>query len=158
MTDYEFKKNQQRMYNDLAWTWPIISPQEDYVEEAELIAGLIKEFAKTEMSSMLNLGCGGGHEDYTLKKHFRITGVDLSEPMLKMARELNPEIEYLKDDFRSVRLEKEFDSVIATSLMYMKNKEDLKSAFQTAYEHLKPNGVFVTLAEKTVENFENNKN
>jgi SAM-dependent methyltransferase len=145
------------MYNDLAWTWPIISPPEDYVEEAELIAGLVNEFSKTKAGSMLNLGCGGGHEDFSLKKYFQVTGVDLSENMLELSRRLNPENTYHRDDLRSVRLDGQFDSVIATSLMYMKNKEDLRSAFQTAYEHLKPNGVFVALAEKTVENFEQNK-
>jgi hypothetical protein len=38
----------------------------------------------------------------------------------------------------------------------MKNKEELNSAFQTAYEHLNPGGVFITLAEKTFEHFKQN--
>jgi SAM-dependent methyltransferase len=76
--------------------------------------------------------------------------------MLKLARELNPEIDYLIGDLRSVRLKDKFDSVIATSLIYMKNIGELRSAFQTAYEHLNPGGVFVLIVEKTLEKFKQN--
>ena len=31
-----------RLYGDLAWTWPIISPPEDYAEEAEEAISLIQ--------------------------------------------------------------------------------------------------------------------
>lgn len=156
MTEKGSYKDIQRMYNDLAWTWPIISPPEEYVEEAEIIADAIKKYSKITARTLLNLGCGGGHEDFTLKKYFNITGVDLSENMLKLARELNPENYYLIGDFTSIRLKGRYDSVIATSLMYMKTEEKLKSAFQTAHEHLSSGGVFILFVEKTLENFKQN--
>jgi len=104
------------------------------------------------------LGCGGGHNDYTLKRHFKVTGVDVSESMLALARGLNPEVEYLVGDMRDLRLERTFDAVmIADSIDYMLTVEDLRAAFATAHAHLNPGGVFVTYAEETSESFRQNR-
>lgn len=150
--------DQRRLYGDLAWTWPIISPPEDYVAEAEAFIKAVRDHARIETKTLLDLGCGGGHNDFTLKKHFEITGVDVSEQMLALARKLNPEGTYLVGDMRTVRLGGEFDAVMcADSIDYMLTEDDLRSAFVTAFIHLKPGGVFFTYGEITRENFEQNK-
>lgn len=151
-------KNQQRLYGDLAWTWPIISPPEEYIEETEELCKAIRKYSHIEVKTLLNLGCGGGHNDYTLKEHFDVTGVDLSESMLSLAKRLNPKVEYLPGDMRSIRLGKSFDAVvIADAITYMLTEDDLRAAFTTAFGHLKPGGVFFTFAEVTRENFQQNQ-
>lgn len=108
--------------------------------------------------TLLHLGCGGGHDDFTLKKHFRVTGVDVSAAMLELARRLNPEVDYHLGDMRTVRLEKTFDSVIiGDSISYMVTREDLLAAFRTAFVHLRPGDILLTLAEETSESFQQNK-
>jgi SAM-dependent methyltransferase len=150
-------RDDRRLYKDLAWTWPIISPPEDYIPEGDYFAKVIKERAVIDTKSLLHLGCGGGHNDYTLKKHFDVTGVDVSEPMLALARGLNPEVTYLGGDMRTVRLEKAFDAVaILDAVNYMLSEIDLRRAFETAYRHLKPGGVFLTTVEQTPELFRQN--
>jgi hypothetical protein len=58
---------------------------------------------------------------------------------------------------RTVNLEKTFDAVvIADSIDYMLNDADLRSAFQTAYLHLKPGGIFCTYAGVTRQTFRQN--
>ncbi|MCK4723350.1 MAG: class I SAM-dependent methyltransferase, partial [Dehalococcoidia bacterium] len=155
----EFSPNkQQRLYSDLAWVWPIISPPEDYIEETEQLCKIIREHSQLEVTTLLNLGCGGGHNDYTLKKHFNVTGVDASGAMLELARQLNPEVTYSVGDMRTMWLEKTFDAVtIFDSINYMLTMEDLRAAFVTAYKHLKPGGVFLTLVEETPEHFQQNR-
>ena len=144
------------MYKDLAWTWPIISPPEDYAEEAEQFRKAILDHSTIPVKTLLDIGCGGGHIDFHLKKWFDVTGVDLNEGMLENARKLNPDVTYMKGDMRSLDLDVQFDTVIiADSILYMQNEEELKAAFETARKHLKPGGVFVTYAEQTVENFVN---
>ncbi len=151
-------KDQRRLYSDLAWTWPIISPPEDYVEEAEAFCQAVKEHALGEVRTVLHLGCDGGHADLTLKKHFEVTGVDVSEDMLALARRLNPEVTYLRGDMRTVRLEKTFDAtMIFDSLAYMVTEKELASAFTTAFVHLRPGGVFCTFVEETLDRFQQNK-
>ena len=99
------EKDEWRLYNDLAWTWPIISPVKDYIEETELFSKLIREYSKVEVKTLFHLGCGGGHNDHTFKKHFKITSADISEDMLTLAKKLNPEVNYRYGDMRTVRLE-----------------------------------------------------
>jgi ADP-ribose pyrophosphatase YjhB (NUDIX family)/SAM-dependent methyltransferase len=149
--------DQRRLYSDMAWTWPLISQSEDYVQEAEAFARHIRQRARIPVSTLLHLGCGGGHLDLTLKKYFNVSGVDVSQPMLDLAGQLNPEVTYLPGDMRTVRLEQTFDAaVVSDSISYMLNEADLLSAFQTAYVHLKPGGVFCTYAGVTCQNFRQN--
>ncbi|MBA7523883.1 hypothetical protein ES705_16017 [subsurface metagenome] len=141
--------DERRLYGDLAWTWPIISPVEDYIEETEFFSKLIREHSTIEVKTLLHLGCGGGHNDYTFKKHFKATSVDISEDMLSLAKKLNPEVDYKYGDMRTIRLEERFDAItILDSIGYMKTKEDLQRTSITAYKHLKPGGVFLTIVEQ----------
>jgi SAM-dependent methyltransferase len=150
--------DQQRLYSDLAWLWPVISPPEDYIEEALQFASIIREFSRIHARTVLHLGCGGGHIDHTLRQYFCITGVDLSPHMLVLARSLNPDVEYRLGDMRSINYAERFDAVIvADSIDYMLNEDDLKAVFQVAFEHLNPGGVFCTYSEETIERFENNQ-
>jgi SAM-dependent methyltransferase len=151
-------KDARRLYHDLSWIWPIVSPPEDYIEETEIFCRIIKEEAKIAVRSLFHMGCGGGRNDFTFKKHFEVTGVDISEKMLELAKELNPESEYLLGDMRTIRLGRTFDCIaVLDSIDYMKNEEELGQLFRTAYEHLKPGGVFLTIVEESRERFKQNR-
>lgn len=147
-----------RLYGDLAWLWPIISPPEDYVDESEAFAELLNASGAPEMGSLLHLGCGAGHNDHTFLGHYQVTGIDISEPMLDHARRLNPTARYERGDIRTMRLNREFSAVVALdSVNYMLTEEDLRAVFITAAAHLPIGGVFLTYVEHNPENFEQNK-
>lgn len=140
------KDNKNLMYNDLAWIDTIISSPQESEEETEIFCNIIKKNAKKEIKSLLHLGCGAGFHDYTFKKHFSLTGVDLSSSMLNIALEINPEVNYLQGDMRSIKLNQVFDAVIIPdSIDHMQTIQDLQSAVQTAYQHLKPGGICIIL-------------
>ena len=146
-----------RLYGDLAWTWPIISPPDEYAGEAREFWHFLRAGASRPVREVLHLGCGGGHVDSRLKRRVRITGVDLSPSMLRLARGLNPEVRYRRGDMRSVRLGRTFDGVlISDAVGYMTSPRDLERAFRTAFRHLRPGGSFVTYAEHVKERFEQN--
>ncbi len=150
--------DQRRMYGDLAWTWPIFSGRDHYIGEAEDFASQIRQHSAIEPRMLLHLGCGCGQLDWTLKKHFNVTGVDISPDMLALARGQNPEVTYHLGDMRTVRLDKTFDAVmVADSIDYMLTERELRAAFETAFVHLRPGGVFCTYAENTRERFVQNK-
>ncbi len=99
-----------------------------------------------------------GHLDSHLKQHYQITGVDLSEPMLAMAKSLNPEVTYYQGDMQSIQLDGEFDVVIlADASDYLLSQEALSRTFSTAYRHLRPGGLFCAYAEEITDRFEQNK-
>lgn len=144
----------ERLYGDLAWLWPIVSPPQDYREEADFAAKAVVDAHRGRPRTLLHLGCGGGHLDLFLKHRFTVTGVDVSEDMLALASRLNPEVRYLRGDMRSFRTEERFDAVLALdSVNYLLSEHKLSRTFSTAYEALRPGGVFVTYVEHAQERF-----
>jgi SAM-dependent methyltransferase len=100
-----------RFYTDLASWWPLISAPEEYAEEAAFAASLLR-MANPPTRTVLELGSGGGSNAFHLKSEFELTLVDLSEEMLAVSRQLNPECEHLLGDMRTVRLGRCFDAVL----------------------------------------------
>jgi len=152
------KKNANRLYNDLAWLWPIWEDVEVYRDESELFAELIKKRAKIEVRSLLDVGCGGGKNTFHLKRHFDVTGIDISKPMLASARKLNPECKFRSADMRDFDLKRQFDSVLINdAITYMTTKTDLLRAFKAAHKRLKPGGVMIVHPDECKGRFEQNE-
>ncbi len=144
-------------YGDLAWTESVISSLGDYAEETDFYVNIIKENSEIEVKTLLHLGCGAGGNDYIFKKHFKVTGVDISEEMLEIAREVNPEVTYLNGDMRSFDLNECFDAVaIPDSIDYMATLLELEIAIGTACKQLKPGGTLLIVAKTREEFRENN--
>ena len=104
-------EDERHLYKSLAWIWPIVSPPDDYIQETKLFSKIIRTHSKIPVKNILHLGCGGGHHDFTLEKYFCVTGIDMSEAMLTLARKLNPKVTYHLGDIRRVRLGSVFDAV-----------------------------------------------
>lgn len=146
-----------QLYNQMAWLWPLMSPPEDYQDEA---AQLRKQLAPKlrhitdRKPTLLELGSGGGHMVHHLREHYAITATDLSPAMLKLSRKLNPDIAHQPGDMRTLRLKKTFDIVfIHDALGYMTTAADLKRAIQTAWVHLEPQGLLVLMPDDLRETF-----
>jgi len=145
-----------KAYNELAWTEDWLADPASYEHEGERYISLILRYCTFFPETMLHLGSGAGGLDRIFKRHFSVTGVDVSPGMLAKARATHPEIEYIEADMRSLRLEQQFDVVaIPDSIDYMVCLEDLRKAMATAVEHVKPGGV-VLITGKTAETFQNN--
>lgn len=151
------KNIQWLSYNELAWTEPIIGSPEDYAEETGFYVKRIRENAAREVASLLHLGCGAGGNDFLFKKHFQVTGVDISEGMLAIAEKTNPEVAYFHGDMRTIDLKARFDAVvIPDSIDYMTTLPDLERAVAAACRHLEPGGVLLVTAKIREEFRENN--
>lgn len=143
-----------RMYRDLAVWWPLISPVEDYRDEATFIAGLFGR-AQIPVLEVLELGSGGGHVARHLRDRYSMTLVDMSPEMLAMSRQINPDLEHIEGDMRDVRLDRQFDGVlIHDAVMYMTTVQDLRAAIETAYAHCRRGGETVIAPDFTLELFQ----
>lgn len=136
------------IFKEYAQYYDLLYRDKDYNSEVEYIHGLIQKYAPGA-KSVLNLGCGSGRHDRGLAdRDYSVTGVDSSEQMIETAlasSQGNHNLEYVTADLRSLDISKQFD--IVTSLFhvmsYQINNNDLISAFTTAFNHVKPGGLFI---------------
>jgi ubiquinone/menaquinone biosynthesis C-methylase UbiE len=130
------KKNKKWIsYNDLAWTELIISSPQEYRKYTELYCKAIISNSKIKPKTLLHLGCGAGVYDSTFKKYFKVTGIDISHGMLKIAKGLNPRIKYIHGDMRKIKLNSQFDAIaIPDSIGYMTTIKDLRKTINNAYK------------------------
>jgi SAM-dependent methyltransferase len=143
-----------RLYQDLAAWWPLISPPEEYAEEAAF-AGRLLRAAGRPVREVLELGSGGGHCASYLAPGFAMTLVDLSPGMLAVSRRLNPGCEHVQADMRTVRLGRDFDAVfVHDAVDYMTTEADLRLVIETAFAHCRPGGIAVFVPDHITENFE----
>jgi SAM-dependent methyltransferase len=143
------ERHTPRLYSDLADLWRFVSPPEHYVEEAATFRKRLRHYGVLDGGSVLHLGSGGGSVDFQLKQWYRVTGVDLSEAMLDHARRVNPDVEYIQGDMRSVRLDRTFDAVLVhDAISYMTSVEELEMVYRTAAAHLSVGGVMIGLPEE----------
>ncbi|MBI4726042.1 class I SAM-dependent methyltransferase [candidate division TA06 bacterium] len=146
-----------RLYNDLAWLWPLWEKVADYKPESARFIKLINKHCP-KAKAILDIACGGGKNDYYLKKRFAVTGLDLSPQMIALAKKLNPQADYHLGDMRSFDLGKKFDVVFFNDgIIYMRTKEDLLKALKNARRHLMPGGVMALYVEDCQERFEQSK-
>ncbi len=133
-----------RLYRELASWFHLLTPPEEYTEEAETYRGLLVGAADGPVRTVLELGSGGGNNASHLKAHFQMTLTDLSEEMLAISRDLNPECEHLQGDMRTVRLGRTFDAVfVHDAIEYVTTVADLRATMETAFVHCRPGGAAV---------------
>jgi SAM-dependent methyltransferase len=141
-------------YEELAPWWPLISPATDYEEEATETLEVIARHAPGARTA-LELGSGGGNMAFYLKRCLTLTLTDLSAAMLDSSRRLNPELEHVCGDMRTLALDRRFDLVFAhDAIDYMRTESDLAAVFRTAHRHLVPGGVALFLPDHVRERFE----
>jgi SAM-dependent methyltransferase len=144
----------ERLYDDIAGWWPVISPPSEYAEEATLYVDMIRAPARRPVREVLELGSGGGNNASHMKRAFDMTLVEPSERMREHSRKLNPECEHLPGDMRQVRLGRTFDAVfLHDAVMYTTTEEDLRAALETVAVHLAPDGVALVAPDATRETF-----
>jgi len=146
--------NQPRLYYELSYLWPIISPPREYAGEAANWRRILRDKLGPAKHNILELGAGGGHNLSHLTKDFQATAVDISPQMLNLSRRLNPDVQHHLGDMRTVRLGQTFDAVlIHDAIGHMLTEEDLRATFATAKDHLRPGGLLLIAPEWVREEF-----
>jgi hypothetical protein len=75
--------------------------------------------------------------------------------MLDLSRTINPGVEHLVGDMRTLRLGRRFDAVlIHDAICYMASEADVRAALTTAFEHLRPGGVGIFEPDHVRDTFE----
>ncbi len=145
---------QPLLYSDLASWYRLVDPVADHQDEAEVYGAALSRAIKGRAETLLELGAGAGNNASYLKRRFRCTLTDFSEPMLALSRDLNPECEHVQGDMRSLRLNRTFDAVLVhDAVVYMTTEEDLLAAATTAFVHTRPGGAAIIAPDLLRETF-----
>ena len=143
-----------KMYDELAEWWPLLSPPIDYEEEAAFYANTLAAACAQPITSVLELGSGGGNNASHLKTRWSMTLVERSAGMRAVSRALNPDLEHVEGDMRTVRLRREFDAVfVHDAVCYMATESDLRLAIETAFVHCRIGGCALFCPDYVRENF-----
>lgn len=105
---------------------------------------LLDEFAQSvdSLEPVCDLGCGPGHiAGYLSEKGIATFGVDLSEEMIRIARRLNPSIEFRQGNMLSLDMEDEtLGGIVAFYSIIHIPPEMILSVLQELKRVLKPGG------------------
>jgi SAM-dependent methyltransferase len=144
-----------KMYREIASWWQLLSAPENYEEEAAFYLRTLIEGCERKPRTLLELGSGGGNNACYMKGSFDETVlVDLSPDMLAVSRGLNPELEHVEADMRTVRLGRTFDCVfVHDAVTYMLTERDLRQAMETAFLHCNPGGATLFCPDHVRETF-----
>jgi SAM-dependent methyltransferase len=142
-----------RLYGEFAGWFHLLTHPKSYWEEAKVFTEVLQAHSRP-VSTVLELGSGGGNNASHMKKHFEMTLTDLSPEMLELSRTINPELEHIEGDMRTLRLGRSFDAVfVHDAIAYLTTEEDIEAAMRTAFEHLQPGGIALFVPDNTTENF-----
>ena len=119
----------------------------DKKEAADFINKLVSYLKPPEESLMLDIGCGRGRHSIQLAtKGFDVTGIDLSEEGIRIAKEKeNDHLHFFLHDMRLPFWINYFDYAFNffTSFGYFNTRREHNNAIRTISESLKPGGIFV---------------
>lgn len=134
---------------DFAHVYDIMMDHISYEDWAVYIKKLLKQ-ANIESGIILELGCGTGKMTRLMAAQgYDMIGIDTSEEMLSIARELGDgekdKILYLCQDMREFELYGTVSAVICVcdSMNYMLTEEDLIKVFRLVNNYLDPGGLFI---------------
>ena len=142
------------LYDDLVDWYHLLDPLEDHADEAAAYLADLRGAADGRCESLLELGCGAGNNAHYLAKSLRCTLVDLSPKMLALSAAQNPGCVHVPGDMRTVRLNRNYDAVLAhDAICYMTTEADVLAVAETAFAHTRPGGAALFVPDYTRETF-----
>lgn len=132
------KEALERVYEKPGAVWTSTTPPEELVE--------LVDSGKIKPCKVLDVGCGEGfYSIYLAKKGFEVTGIDLSENAIKLAKQ-NAENEGFKINFVAMdiadieKLNKKFDFILEWAILHHISHEKRKKYIENLSKLLNKNG------------------
>ena len=129
----------------------------EYAPEAAKVKELLTKHGVPSRADLLVLACGtGGHIPY-FNDEYHVSGLDLSEDMLALARKKFPDLRFHLGNLIDFELDADYDAMICLygSIGFVKTVDNLRASVKSIMAHLRPNGLAVITPWSTVEEFQN---
>ena len=133
------------LYRERAGLYDLIYDYKDYASEARRVRQLMANGGIGAGSRVLEVACGTGRHMKHLAQDFEMTGSDLNEGMLAIARERLPDNEFFCADMATLQVARPFDALLClfSSIGYMHGEEQLGRAVHAFARALRPGGIVV---------------
>lgn len=139
-------KGIKEFYNDTVNLW-----SDEWYDNQTMLPFLkeVSQYLK-KGAKVLDLGCNCGYETRRMKQiGLNPTGLDFSEKSIELAKEKNPDIDFVCDDMlNDLTYLGTFDGVIAIASIIHIPKEKLKLCFQRIFDILNENGYLFMVVRK----------
>ena len=133
-------------YTGFAQVYDTFMDNVPYDEWGEYLVSLLKKYG-VEDGLVLDMGCGTGAMTRYLDAHgYDMTGIDVSEEMLTIAKEKSsPDILYLLQDMREFELYGTMRAAVSIcdSMNYILEEDDLLRVFSLVNNYQDPGGIFI---------------
>jgi len=106
----------------------------------------IQFFSTFSRDPVLELACGTGRLAIPLAQAgLNVTGIDIAEGMLNVARQKSSAVEWIHGDIRDFHLGKQFSTIIFinNALCHLLTLADFEAGMRCVREHLLPDGRFI---------------
>jgi ubiquinone/menaquinone biosynthesis C-methylase UbiE len=122
----------------------------NYQEECNFVKHVFETHSEKKVNSILDLGCGtGSHALPFADMGYVVTGVDISENMLDIARKKaannKKQIEFVQQDIRHLKLPQKYDAAVAMFAVmgYQTTNQDFEDTLISVHRHLNTGGLFL---------------
>jgi 2-polyprenyl-3-methyl-5-hydroxy-6-metoxy-1,4-benzoquinol methylase len=94
--------------------------------------------------TILDVGCAGGIKTkFFVNQGFSVVGIDLSDKMIKIAKEMVPNGKFFVKDIRvTLDLDCKFNGIFAQAVLLHIPKSEIKVVLKNLYQDLQKNGYF----------------
>lgn len=152
----EINNSLVKAYNHMAATY-------DKNRDAFDMTGVLNDFYESleiKKGSLLDAGCGAGEPfaDWFIKKGWQVTGVDLSDKMLNLAKDYVPQMKRICAPMQEVDFEdNSFEAITAVYSLFHLSPDDQRNILKKFFKWLKGKGsllfTYATKEYTKVDNF-----
>ncbi len=142
------KEDLRKTYNKIADDW-----HKDFSDDTWWIKG-VNQFIKLikKGGSVLDVGCGSGLKSkYLISKGFDVTGIDISDKMIEIARKNYPKGHFSAMDMEKIKLDQKFDGVMAHACLLHAKKNKAAEIVKHWTSFVKPKGYLYIATKELVE-------
>lgn len=137
------------MYQDFAYIYDKLQENINYKKWTDYIEGLFKKYGLKPVT-IADVACGTGSITLNLaKRGYDVTGIDISEDMLYVAKEKSRKegysIPFICQDMVDLTLHNQVDAVtcMCDGVNYINGEEEVAQFFSRVHAILKPGGIFI---------------
>lgn len=126
-------------YNDIASGFAEM--RDEFYREKKYLDLFIKELP--QRAHILDVGCGSGHPiaNYLISNGLKVTGIDASKELLKIAKVKCPKMKTMLGDMRAISLQQQFDGVLEWWSLFHVPKSDHEKMISRFASWLRTGGV-----------------